>query len=117
MPTSALSPAATALLDAAHSLHAAGLSMLPLHDKEPYDHYKRPYRDPSSGEWVHYPRLRWKPHAQHQAAQRQVKAVNAGRLAITFGSARIQNNEKRKDIKNHLLTPKIFHTYEDRDDA
>lgn len=81
MPAPVDPPTMEELLDTALALHAAGLSILPLHDKEPYDPSKLPYRDSRSGTWVEYPRLRWKPYSARQATRGQVEGWFAPHLA------------------------------------
>ncbi len=61
------------LCSAALNLYDAGISVIPLHDKEPYDPYKRPYHDSKSGVLVEYPRLRWKPYTIKQPTRHQVE--------------------------------------------
>jgi hypothetical protein len=61
-----LQTTALALLD-------AGYSVIPLHDKEPYDPYKRPYHDSKSGAFVEYPRLSWKLYTTKHPTRKQVE--------------------------------------------
>jgi hypothetical protein len=55
------------------TLLAAGISVIPLHNKEPFDPYKRPYHDSKTGEFVEYPRLSWKPYTTKQPTRQQVE--------------------------------------------
>jgi hypothetical protein len=60
----------------------AGISVIPLHNKEPFDPYKRPYHDNKTGEFVEYPRLRWKPYTIKRPTRRQVERWFSPQLAV-----------------------------------
>jgi hypothetical protein len=65
---------ALALLD-------AGISVIPLHDKQPYDPYKRPYTDAKTGQFIEYPRLAWHSYAKKHPTRRQVERWFSSQLA------------------------------------
>jgi hypothetical protein len=69
------------LCSAALNLYDAGYSVIPLHNKEPYDPYKQPYHDSKTGEFVEYPRLNWKRYTTRHASHRQIEAWFSSTLA------------------------------------
>jgi hypothetical protein len=74
-------PAIQQLQTTALALLDAGISVIPLHDKEPFDPYKRPYHDNKTGEFVEYPRLSWKRYTTRHASQHQVERWFSPQLA------------------------------------
>jgi hypothetical protein len=74
-------PAIDQLQTTALALLAAGICVIPLHDKEPFDPYKQPYHDSTTGVFVEYPRLRWKAYASKRPTHRQVERWFSPQLA------------------------------------
>jgi len=74
-------PAIQQLQTTALALLAAGISVIPLHDKEPYDPYKRPYHDSKTGVFVEYPRLKWKLYTTKRPTHKQVEHWFSSTLA------------------------------------
>jgi hypothetical protein len=60
------------VLSTALALQAAGYSIIPLWDKEPYDPLKAPYLDQQTGKQVERPRLSWNPYKQRRATAAQL---------------------------------------------